>query len=54
MHGASFRYQKSPRHSGMIFNCKLELRNGAVYLDFQGPVIDYIMKEYRLKNWAKL
>ncbi|MBN2418992.1 MAG: xanthine dehydrogenase family protein molybdopterin-binding subunit [Deltaproteobacteria bacterium] len=45
MHGASFRYQQCPRHSGMVFNCKLELRNGVVYLDSKGPVIgNYIME----------
>ncbi len=45
MHGASFRYQQCPRHSGMVFNCKLELRNGTVYLDSKGPVIgNYIME----------
>jgi len=45
MHGASFRYQQCPRHSGMIFNCKLELRNGIVHLDSKGPVIgNYIME----------
>jgi len=45
MHGASFRYQQCPRHSGMIFNCKLELRNGAVHLDSKGVVIgNYIME----------
>jgi CO/xanthine dehydrogenase Mo-binding subunit len=45
MHGASFRYQQCPRHSGMVFNCKLELRNGAVHLDSRGPVIgNYIME----------
>ena len=45
MHGASFRYQQCPRHSGMTFNCKLELKNGAVHLDSKGPVIgNYIME----------
>jgi CO/xanthine dehydrogenase Mo-binding subunit len=45
MHGASFRYQQCPRHSGMVFNCKLELRNGVVHLDSKGPVIgNYIME----------
>jgi CO/xanthine dehydrogenase Mo-binding subunit len=37
VHGASFRYQMCPRHSGMTFNCKLELRNGVVHLPTQGP-----------------
>jgi len=37
MHGASFRYQMSPRHSGASYNCKLELRNGVVHLPTQGP-----------------
>jgi CO/xanthine dehydrogenase Mo-binding subunit len=45
MHGASFRYQQCPRHSGMIFNCKLELRNGALHLDSKGVVVgNYIME----------
>ncbi|MBN1904878.1 MAG: xanthine dehydrogenase family protein molybdopterin-binding subunit [Deltaproteobacteria bacterium] len=45
MHGASFRYQQCPRHSGMIFNCKLELKNGVVHLDSKGPVVgNYIME----------
>jgi CO/xanthine dehydrogenase Mo-binding subunit len=45
MHGASFRYQQCPRHSGMVFNPKLELRNGVVHLDSRGPVIgNYIME----------
>ncbi len=45
MHGASFRYQQCPRHSGMVFNCKLELRNGVVHLDSKGPVVgNYIME----------
>ena len=45
MHGASFRYQQCPRHSGMVFDCKLELRKGAVHLDSRGPVIgNYIME----------
>ncbi|MGD9161571.1 MAG: molybdopterin-dependent oxidoreductase, partial [Desulfobacteraceae bacterium] len=45
MHGASFRYQQCPRHSGMTFNCKLELKNGVVHLDSRGVVIgNYIME----------
>ena len=45
MHGASFRYQQCPRHSGMVFHPKLELRNGVVHLDSRGPVIgNYIME----------
>jgi CO/xanthine dehydrogenase Mo-binding subunit len=39
MHGASFRYNQCPRHSGMIYNPKLELRNGVVHLPSQGPII---------------
>ena len=45
MHGASFRYQQCPRHSGMSFNCKLELRNGAVHLDSSGAVIGNYIQE---------
>jgi CO/xanthine dehydrogenase Mo-binding subunit len=45
MHGASFRYQQCPRHSGTVFNPKLELRNGIVHLASKGPVIgNYIME----------
>jgi CO/xanthine dehydrogenase Mo-binding subunit len=36
MHGASFRYQLSPRHAGMSYNSKLELRNGKVRMGTQG------------------
>jgi hypothetical protein len=39
MHGASFRYSQCPRHSGMTYNPKLELRNGVVHLPSQGPII---------------
>ena len=45
MHGASFRYQQCPRHSGMVFNPKLELRNGVVHLATSGAVIgNYILE----------
>ncbi len=45
MHGASFRYNQCPRHSGTVFSPKLELRGGAVYLASKGPVIgNYIME----------
>ncbi|MDR1727191.1 MAG: molybdopterin-dependent oxidoreductase [Acidobacteriota bacterium] len=37
LHGASFRYQMSPRHSGASFNCMLEFRNGVVHMPTQGP-----------------
>jgi CO/xanthine dehydrogenase Mo-binding subunit len=36
MHGAGFRYQLSPRHSGMSYDSKLELRNGKVRMGTQG------------------
>jgi CO/xanthine dehydrogenase Mo-binding subunit len=36
MHGASFRYQLSPRHAGMSYNSKLELRDGKVRMGTQG------------------
>jgi xanthine dehydrogenase molybdenum-binding subunit len=36
MHGASFRYQLSPRHAGMSYNSKLELRDGKVHMGTQG------------------
>ncbi len=45
MHGASFRYQQCPRHSGTVFTPKLELRNGVVHMPSRGPVIgNYIME----------
>ncbi|MDR0311047.1 MAG: molybdopterin-dependent oxidoreductase, partial [Acidobacteriota bacterium] len=37
LHGASFRYQMSPRHSGRNYQCKLEFRNGVVRMPTQGP-----------------
>ncbi len=36
MHGASFRYQLCPRHAGMSYDSKLELRNGKVHMGTQG------------------
>ena len=46
LHGASFRYNQCPRHSGTVFSPKLELRNGKVVQpDPRGPVIgNYIME----------
>ncbi|NLD36475.1 MAG: xanthine dehydrogenase family protein molybdopterin-binding subunit [Desulfatiglans sp.] len=45
MHGASFRYQQCPRHSGMSFNPKLELRNGVVHMNSKGAIIgNYIIE----------
>ncbi len=41
MHGASFRYNQCPRHSGASFNPKLELRNGIVHLASKGPIIGH-------------
>jgi CO/xanthine dehydrogenase Mo-binding subunit len=41
LHGASFRYNQCPRHSGMVYNPKLELRNGVVHLATQGPIIGH-------------
>jgi CO/xanthine dehydrogenase Mo-binding subunit len=38
MHGMSFRYQMCPRHSGVVYKCKLELRDGAVHMPTQGPL----------------
>jgi xanthine dehydrogenase molybdenum-binding subunit len=37
MHGASFRYQMSPRHSGAAYSCTVVLKGGKVYLPTQGP-----------------
>jgi xanthine dehydrogenase molybdenum-binding subunit len=45
LHGASFRYNQCPRHSGTVFSPKLELRNGVVRMPSRGPVIgNYIME----------
>jgi len=41
MHGASFRYNQCPRHSGASFNPRLELRNGIVHLASKGPIIGH-------------
>jgi len=38
MHGMSFRYQMCPRHSGAIYRCKLEFRDGVVHMPTQGPL----------------
>ena len=38
MHGMSFRYQMCPRHSGAMYKCKLEFRDGAIRMPTQGPV----------------
>ncbi|MCL2121510.1 MAG: molybdopterin-dependent oxidoreductase [Clostridiales bacterium] len=38
MHGMSFRYQMCPRHSGAIYRCKLEYRDGVVHMPTQGPL----------------
>lgn len=37
LHGASFRYQQCPRHSGMNYSVKLELRKGVIHFPTQGP-----------------
>jgi len=37
LHGASFRYQMCPRHSGGTFTCKLEFRDGVVRMPTRGP-----------------
>ena len=38
MHGMSFRYQMCPRHSGFVYKCKLEYRDGVVRMPTQGPL----------------
>ena len=38
MHGMSFRYQMCPRHSGAVYKCKLEFRDGVVHMPTQGPL----------------
>jgi CO/xanthine dehydrogenase Mo-binding subunit len=45
MHGASFRFQMSPRHSVSGYTCKLEFREGAVHMPTQGPVFGAYMVE---------
>jgi CO/xanthine dehydrogenase Mo-binding subunit len=41
MHGASFRYNQCPRHSGASYNPRLELRSGVVHLASKGPIIGH-------------
>ena len=41
MHGTSFRYNQCPRHAGMTFSPKLELRNGIIYLPSNGTHIGH-------------
>jgi CO/xanthine dehydrogenase Mo-binding subunit len=38
LHGASFRYQMSPRHSFVDYHAKLEYRDGVVRMPTQGPI----------------
>jgi xanthine dehydrogenase molybdenum-binding subunit len=38
LHGASFRYQMSPRHSFSDYSAKLEFRDGVVHMPTQGPI----------------
>ena len=45
MHGASFRYQMCPRHSGCVYACKLEYRNGVVHMPTQGPLFGAYLVE---------
>ena len=45
LHGMSFRYQMSPRHSGMRYNAKLELRDGVVHMPTQGPLFGVFAAE---------
>jgi len=45
MHGMSFRYQMSPRHSGVEYKCKLEYRNGVVHMPTQGPLFGAFIVE---------
>ncbi len=45
MHGMSFRYQMSPRHSGARYNAKLELRDGVVHMPTQGPLFGVFAAE---------
>jgi len=41
MHGTSFRFNQCPRHGGMTFNPKLEIRNGVIYLPSNGTHIGH-------------
>lgn len=45
MHGMSFRYQMCPRHSGAVYECKLEYRSGKVYMPTQGPAFGAFVVE---------
>ena len=45
MHGMSFRYQMCPRHSGTVYSCKLEFRDGVVHMPTQGPLYGVYMVE---------
>ena len=45
MHGMSFRYQMCPRHSGIIYDCKLEYREGVVHMPTQGPLFGAFVVE---------
>jgi CO/xanthine dehydrogenase Mo-binding subunit len=45
MHGMSFRYQMCPRHSGAVYRCKLEFRDGAVHMPTQGPLFGAFVVE---------
>ena len=45
MHGMSFRYQMCPRHSGVVYECRLEYRDGKVYLPSQGPAFGVYIVE---------
>ncbi len=45
MHGASFRFQMSPRHSVSGYTCRLEFRQGVVHMPTQGPVFGVYMVE---------
>jgi CO/xanthine dehydrogenase Mo-binding subunit len=41
MHGASFRYNQCPRHSGMTFSPRIELREGVVHLPAKPKIIGH-------------
>jgi CO/xanthine dehydrogenase Mo-binding subunit len=41
MHGASFRYNQCPRHSGMRYNPRIELREGVIHLPAKPQIIGH-------------
>ena len=53
LHGASFRYQMCPRHSGANYSVVLELRNGVVHFPTQGPHVGFYAVECNVMTAAE-